>query len=207
MAGTKTLGEPNRNDPLSEPNIGRRLWAAYLRAGYTRSTFAAALGESSAEQRPPTYATIVRWDKGGSPDLATLARAAQLVGYTLDELFYGHQRPTVKRIEDNLTVDAIIALLDELGATSDQALALARWRQSPAGMYAKITRSYVTKFLEAHAAMVGTVPDDELLIIAAQAGRDARVLAEAIARGVKPVSRMRLEQLGDEIRKGRRSTK
>ena len=206
MAGTKTLHEPNRNDPLSEPNVGRRLWAAYLRAGYTRTTFAAAIGVDR-NGKPPTYQTVFRWDKGGSPDLHTLARAAQLVGYSMDELYYGHRRPMMKRIEDNLTGDQIIALLGELRADDDAASALGEYRVSPAGMFTKITRVYVEKFVEGYTAIAARTTRREAIAIAAQAGRDARVLAEAMARGVKPVSRERLEQVGDEIRKGVAATR
>jgi hypothetical protein len=79
---TRTL--PNVLDPLSEPTIGRRLWAAYLRAGYTRASFSRALGVS--------YPTVDKWDIDRSIiDTVNLMEASQLVGYTMDELCFGRR--------------------------------------------------------------------------------------------------------------------
>jgi peptidyl-tRNA hydrolase len=69
-------------DPMLEPTIGRRVWAAYAKAGYNRHTFAAQLGIY--------YTTLQRSDAGSSQlTLALLMRAALLLGHTMDDLCFG----------------------------------------------------------------------------------------------------------------------
>jgi transcriptional regulator with XRE-family HTH domain len=89
MAAAKTRRAPNVADPLRESTPGRRVHAAYLAAGYTRAEFTRALGVS--------YVTVDNWDKGQTIRLENLMRAAETLGYSMDELCYGHQPPPRKR--------------------------------------------------------------------------------------------------------------
>lgn len=86
----KHRAAPNVADPLSETTPGRRVHAAYLRAGFTRAEFQRALGVS--------YVTVDNWDKGGAIRLENLLSAAEMLGYTMDELCYGHHPPGLARI-------------------------------------------------------------------------------------------------------------
>jgi len=77
------LEAPNpESDPMLEPTIGRRVWAAYVRAGYNRHTFAAQLGIY--------YTTLQRSDAGSSQlTLPLVMRAALLLGHSMDDLCFG----------------------------------------------------------------------------------------------------------------------
>lgn len=77
------LPKPNVLDPLSEPTRHRRIWAAYLAAGFTRREFAQKLGTN--------YHTVNRWDSGAATiSLDMLERTSALVGFSMDELCFGH---------------------------------------------------------------------------------------------------------------------
>lgn len=54
----KKWAEPNVADPLSEPAFNRRMWAAYLAAGFTRAQFARALDARDA----------LVWEYDATPD-------------------------------------------------------------------------------------------------------------------------------------------
>jgi transcriptional regulator with XRE-family HTH domain len=197
MAPPKTRPEPNRSDPLSEPTMRRRLWAAYLRAGFNRAQFARALGVR--------YATVQGWDnETATPDLETFARAAKLVEFTLDELMYGPSRAKASRLEVELARDAIKELLVELDATDTQRVALGEHEMSPAGRYQRFTRTYITAFVAAYDAHTqeGRKHDDAIARAMVEATRE-RALADAVARGIKPVSGEALEAINAPRRTGK----
>lgn len=84
MARPPTRPEPNRLDPLSEPTIGRRQWAAYLARGWTRADF--------ARRMKVAYQTVDRWDTGQQiPGLDLLERSADLLGLEVKDLVHGHR--------------------------------------------------------------------------------------------------------------------
>jgi transcriptional regulator with XRE-family HTH domain len=201
MAAPKTLPEPNAADPLSEPTPSRRLWAAYLRAGFTRAQFARRLGVKR-------YATVVGWDNGAIPEFPILAQACELAGLTLPEYWYGRQQPTLNRAEANLSLDGMIALLDELGATDEQREALSEYRDSSQGKLKAYTRTYVTKFVEAYsAAIMRRQTHERAIAFAAAAAKEARLLVTAIDRGATPVSTAQLRKRGAEARANGRKRK
>lgn len=77
---------------MSERTPERRLWAAYLRAGFNRASFARAIDMA--------YHTVDAWDRGAAtPDLHHFARAAHVVGYTMDELYFGRGGMHARRLE------------------------------------------------------------------------------------------------------------
>lgn len=79
-----SLLKPNVADPLSESERHRRVWAAYLLRGYTRRSFARAIGTN--------YHTVNRWDAGAATiSLEMLERASELLGFTMDELCFGRR--------------------------------------------------------------------------------------------------------------------
>jgi len=182
MAAPKTKAEPNRNDPLSEHTLQRRLWAAYLRAGFTRAEFSRALGVR--------YATCQAWDNGESiPDLMTFGRAAQLVGYSMDELAFGPANKRATRVEQELSREGIKDLLLELNASGEQRIALGEHEMSPAGRYQRYTRTYIATFISAYAKALdaGNKRDAAIESAMVEATR-ARALADAVSSGIKPVA-------------------
>lgn len=187
---------PNQEDPLSEATPQRRLWAAYLRAGFTRADFSRAVGIA--------YHTLDAWDiEAAMPDLPRFAKAAELVGYTIDELMYGHGGMHAKRGvgEPALTTDGVRVLLDQIRATPEQAEALAEHRQSTRGTYARFTATYVRTFVHAFAfgRQHGLNPVDAR-IRAAESAENAQAAADAHSRGVDPVSPEKLSTLAQRIR-------
>jgi len=197
MPAHKSLPEPNSADPLSEPTVNRRVWAAYLRAGYTsRADWARALGVAR-------YQNTIEWDKETKGyDLATLARAADLVGYTIDELVHGHRPAAQRVVEPALVTDAdLIDALNTLGATPEQREALAEWRLSPAGKFADVTLTYVRRFCAAYSnARRKGAEHASAIVEANNSARHARVLSATVARGGRPVSTSALKALGAELR-------
>jgi DNA-binding XRE family transcriptional regulator len=194
MAGTVTLDRPNPADPLAEKTLARRLWAAYLRAGFNRPQFAEAVGVR--------HQTVVAWDKGEAvPNLIAFQRASELVGYTMDQLVYGHAgRPAARTVEPDLSREGIKALLDELGASSSQRAAVGEHVASPAGMFQPFTRSYVTTFIQAYTgATERGVKHEAALAQAMVAATNARAVTGAVALGAKPLTGARLAELGAEV--------
>lgn len=175
--------QPNIDDPLSEDTPQRRVWAAYLRAGYTRATFARAVGIR--------YHTLDAWDTGRSmPDLENFAIAARLVGYTADELLFGHGgMASVNASESALSAEGVRTLLDQMRATGTQAAALAEHRNTPAGMYARFTPTYVRTFITRYAEQLKRGEAHAAAMARAAADADAaQATLDAAALGLQPVS-------------------
>lgn len=179
---TRKFTEPNRHDPLSENAMNRRVWAAYLRAGYDRGSFAKAMGVK--------YNQVHYWDVGSSTmGLGYLCQASTLVGYTLDELVFGHaakSRPTHQ--EAALSQDAIRALLLAINASTEQITALGEHQESPAGRLQPMTRTYVVSFVSTYAAAVDSGRKHEQAIKAAMVEAvNARAAVAAVSSGRTPL--------------------
>lgn len=174
--------KPNVLDPLSEGAPNRRVWAAYLRQGLDRGSFAVAMDVR--------YNLVTYWDTGKhSMSLAHFAKAAAIVGYTMDELMHGHAGSArLRQPEQPLSADAIRALLLELRANTVQITALAEHRGSPAGELQPMTRTYVTRFVSAYQTLIdaGKSPAhaQRLAMIEAVNAREAVAAADA---GRKPL--------------------
>lgn len=82
--------EPLAVSPLAETTLGRRLWAARVRAGFRQRTdFAEAAGVSCE--------VLECWEHDrDEPMTSELAGLSELVGYTMDELFHGRPQPSAK---------------------------------------------------------------------------------------------------------------
>lgn len=197
MPAHKSLPEPSVADPLSETTLERRVWGAYLRAGFSRAQWGRALGIKR-------YQTLIELDKAERPwELNALAAAAQLVGYSLDQLYYGH----AGRVNGHATrsaalnADGIVTALNELGADDVQREALAEYKLSRAGMYASVTREFVEVFIATFTACTRRgMSRANALIEAASNGRNARMLGGTVAAGGRPVSARQLEALGPGLR-------
>lgn len=166
---------------MSEESLGARLWAAYLHRGYTRATFAAALGK--------TYATVDRWDTGESlPDIKVLMDASALVGFTLDQLCFGRERPDAGTREVALREPADwFALLEQMDASYDARAALGEHLNSPAGRLQRSTRTYLVTFVRTFEALrEKRVSVEEASTRAAIEADRARAAADAIATGKTP---------------------
>lgn len=142
----KTLPEPNKDKPLAEPSLNRRLWAAYLHRGYTHADAARMLGIHY------TGLHNIVTGKSGVPKLQTLILASQLFGFTLDELVFGHERPTGAEVE--LTRDGVKALLLKLGAHDDVIERLGDYTHSAAGHFQTFTRAWVEALNQDYRAAV-----------------------------------------------------
>lgn len=175
---------PNVDDPLAEATPQRRLWGAYLRAGFTRADFARAVGVA--------YHTLDAWDtEAAMPDMLRFARAAELVGYTTDELIFGHGGMHAQRgvAEPVLTVESIRALLGQMSATPEQAQALAEHRASTRGEFSRFTQSFVRTFINHYALMRSSGFDHgEAKLRAMDAAENAQAAVDAHLRGVKPIT-------------------
>ena len=178
MAKPTSRPSPNVADPLSEPTVGRRLWAAYLKAGYNRNQFAKALGKA--------YTTIDKWDTGVStPTLGNLTAAAKLVDYSVEELVHGKAVERDKRLQPELDQQGILAVLLELNANGAQRAALGDHIKSDAGTFQRITRAYVTAFVTAYGELLAQgKPRAQAMEHAIIEADRARGLADAVARGV-----------------------
>ncbi len=188
----KKYKTPDIAAPLEEPTLNRRLWAAYLRAGFDRASFARAMGVG--------YNLVQNWDGGKNViTLVHLMRASEIVGYTLDELVYGSDGGAVHKARETRSLDerGVMAVLDDMHATSEQLRALADMRVSAAGVRQRLTPIFVRTFLQVFAA---TFESKEVAkVLQAEAARRtyaidealrqaerARDQADAIARGRKP---------------------
>jgi len=196
----KTHADPNTQDPLSEPTLNRRLWGAYLAAGYNRSTWAKRTGI--------TYPTANNYDHGKTPvPLDHLMHAVELFGgkYTLDDLAYGYAQRS-RRDEPELPPEAIKLLLSELRATSDQIEALGEYAQSPAGKFQRFTRTFVAAFVDRYGLAIKEGMTRTAAIDAAKkTAHNARANMQAIADRLQPVSAEDLAQLGKSLGGSRRT--
>lgn len=184
------LDKPNVDDPLSEPTRHRRLWAAYLAAGYTRRDFAAKLGTN--------YHTVNRWDAGAAAiSLDMLERASLIVGFTMDELCFGRRALTSAPAappaasEQPLTEAQIRQLFDAQRIDTATRAAFGEHAASAAGRYQTFTATYV----EAWCAAYAYARNEQQALSAAV---NARAVSEAAAAGVAPVS---AEQLSAALRR------
>lgn len=193
MAGIITHTPPQTDDPLLEPTLQRRLWSAYLRAGYDHASFAAALGTR--------YGTVHGWMTGRAViSFENFKAACELVGYSMDDIAYGYNKPKARSVEPDLSHGAVKTLLDELGADGPQRAALGEHVSSPSGIYQRITRSYVSAFMLSYASAVKAGQKHEAAIVAAVgAAVNARAMADAIARGAKPLSAEKMREIGAEL--------
>jgi transcriptional regulator with XRE-family HTH domain len=183
---------PNVDDPLAESTPQRRLWAAYLRRGYTRAQFARAI--------ECTYNTLDAWDtEQRVPDLAKFARAAALVGYTVDELLHGHNGP--RGAQAALDDSAVRALLDRLRASDEACTALAEHRTSPRGLYARFTAGGVTAFVRTYSERRARGATHEQARDSAVAEMAAHVAAvDARAAGVRAVGPAKQASVRERVR-------
>lgn len=189
----KTLPEPNKDNPLAESSLNRRLWAAYLHRGYTRADFARMLGLH--------YTGLFNLDTGksGVPKLQTLIVASQLLGFSLDELVFGHTRPT-GLAEVELTREGLKALLLKLGAETDVIEALGAYVHSAAGHFQTFTPAWVEAFNQDYRAAIdeeGLRPELALERAKGRAAK-ARALAATTAAGriVAPIAPAELAAMG-----------
>jgi DNA-binding XRE family transcriptional regulator len=185
----KTRPDPLVQDPLAESSPQRRVWASYLKAGYTRFGIAKALGVS--------YSTVDAWDMERSmPTLKMMQDIAELLGVPIQYLLYGHSgAPDGSVHASALGRDAVRALLNELGATPQQRHALAQHEESVEGRYQAFTREYVKAWLAAYdAARQDNATPAEASAAAIVPAITARAVAGAVAAsGGKSASR-------DEVR-------
>jgi hypothetical protein len=193
----KTRQYPNHLDPLGEASVHRRIWAAYLAAGFNRNTWADALGLS--------YQAVDQYDIGRvTPKLDTLLKMVGLLRgmFTLEELAYGRNVPRhTAGVESVLTEDAIRALLFEVAAGPDAVAAFGMHFGSDAGKFVRWTRSYITAFVERYALARREGLDTDAAIDAAKTtAGNAQANVAALAAGVKPHSTAQAEALGRRVK-------
>ena len=78
------LEAPTGEDPMGEPTLQRRIWAAHISRGFSRHKFARALGVHGT--------SVVTWCTGErDPDLRQLIAVSLLLDYPLEQLVFGRQ--------------------------------------------------------------------------------------------------------------------
>lgn len=198
----KNRSEPSRTDPLSEPTVNRRIWGAYLEAGFNRSSWSGALDMS--------YQGVDLIDSGKVvPLLATLVRMQELIGkYSLDQLVFGHHPPTAKRLEPVLSNEAVTALVYQLRCDQETRAALGEFSDSSEAKYLRLTRTYVTAWTERYASAHAEGLDRK--DATAEAVRHAEAMqtkADAVAAGVRPVTPAQLAAAGKVLQRSKRKRK
>lgn len=140
---------PAVDDPLSEPTLNRRLWAAYLRANYTRRTFSEALGTS--------YAQLSHWDAGRQTmQLAYVRKAALILCMSTDDLIFGRdaERPgpyePPPHPQGEVDHAMVRTMLDAMDAAPETRERLALHLESPSGRYQHVTQEYVRRFVQVY---------------------------------------------------------
>lgn len=172
------LTRPNVDDPLSEPTFNRRLWAAYLQAGYSRKSWAKAMGTS--------YAHANAWDSGKKVHtLAYAERAAALTGYTVDQLLHGYG--AFEGREHSLSDREILTVLDELKASDDACRAWGKFRRSDVGVAQRSTRSYVVAFVQTYQHARVTKGETAAVGEAMRVAANARAMVDAAALHPEPI--------------------
>lgn len=145
------LPKPNVLDPLGEPTRHRRIWAAYLAAGFTRREFAHKLGTN--------YHTVNRWDSGAATiSLDMLERASVLVGYSMDELCFGREgRPLASTVNGSPKTQAPHSATqrDAARAQPDATVAPHSGRETPY-REAPIAEAEIRALFDAHGVDVAT---------------------------------------------------
>lgn len=184
MAGTKQHQDPQTDDPLAEPTIGRRMWSARIRAGYTRKSWARAI------KRSLTAVFNLEIGHTTMPDLETLLRACELVKYTPDQMIYGRTPPPFAAARESLTAEQISVIWHDARAPFEAMTALYELTHGPGGEYLLITRAFVETYLAAFTAVF--VRDDESTYADAKvqariAATQGAALASAVALGAMPV--------------------
>jgi transcriptional regulator with XRE-family HTH domain len=176
----------NTEDPLSESTWHRRLWAARLRTGQSRRDF--------VKKLKVTYNAYEAWETGASvPKVLEFARCCELLGYTIDEILYGHKGSGLKKrkpngIEQELSEAAIRALLSELEASSAQRAAVGELLAGPHGKFQAFTRTYVSTFIAAYQEdILRNASHEKAMVTAVQAATQMRATATAISLGGTPV--------------------
>lgn len=132
---------PSAIDPISEPTLNRRVWGLYLNRGYDRAKWARAMEVS--------YSVACRWDNGGiQMSAANLARAAQVLAVSADDLLFGRGgRPQPDVAIDHLLVRAA---LDAVDAQPESRARFAAHVDSPEGRYQVITPHYVHRWVQTY---------------------------------------------------------
>jgi hypothetical protein len=180
MASQPRRPQPNKDDPLSEPTVGRRLWAAYLRAGYSRRTF--------ADELDVPYGRVDGWDTDKhQPHLEVFGRACRLVGFTPGQILYGRDDEVAAPRAPGLEPQDVKKLLDSIGASPDQRRALAEYVDSAAGRYQNLTATFVIAFVEAYAKQIAIrKTHDKAIESAAAVATDAAAKVEARSVNARP---------------------
>lgn len=180
MARPKEIADPQTADPLAEPTMNRRIWSAYLKRDMTRAKFAREVGVS--------YSTAFNWDQGEvTPDLKTFLRICTVVGYTPNEIAYGHN--VVPGEHNAATDEDIQAANHATGAPYEAATMLYDFRQG-AGRLMLMTPTWVRAYFERFKVVFDRTKDNkaqafEQALIHAES---AEALARATALKVHPVT-------------------
>lgn len=177
MARPTTRPDPNKADPLSEPTVGRRQWAAYLARGWTRADYARRMGVK--------YQTVDRWDMDQQvPGLDNLERASDLLGFSVRELVHGRAMGRDAGASRSAPALAPMVFSDELSV--DDREALARLLQE---YLTEIAHTFLASY---HAERAAGVDQARAFKKARDVAHDARALAtktralsEAVALGGK----------------------
>lgn len=177
---------PNVDEPLSEPVVCRRIHSAYLRAGHTSKTFAAAINIH------PEF--LGSCDRGiaGPIALAKLLRAADLLGYSAKQLIFGSDVGTAKELHPELSPTAVRALLGEIDASLDERRVWAAYMSQLPYHAGRNTRVFITSFIWSYGACLHAgMRVEQANGVATRGATNAAAQAGCIAEGMVPLDRER----------------
>jgi len=176
----KVHSDPQFVDPLAEPTTHRRIWSAYLKRDMTRAAFARAVNVD--------YSTAFNWDMGkATPDLGTFLRICSVVGYTPNEIAYGHSAVPGER--KALKEDEISLAWHDSGAPHEAATTLFQFKSGD-GRYIFMTRTFVRAYFDKF-AQVFDRPKDNALVAHEQSlihATQSDALVHAVTLGAHPVA-------------------
>lgn len=182
-------GRPNVADPMSEPSRHRRVWAAYLHRGYTRASFAKALGS--------TWSVVQAWDEGRATiSLQMLERVRDVLGFSLEQLCFGSRAMAAAGSEPVLDAAGMQSALRECNASVHARAAFAAHTQTLEGQLQDITRSYVHAWIAGWQARSDQEDAAEHALITAV---NARAVTNAVGSAREPLDLTR-EDVSPSVR-------
>lgn len=169
----------NTADPLTEPTRARRVTAAMLKAGVTKSDLMKATGIA--------WSTIHAWSlERYQPKDEQLERVAPVLGFSAAELAIG-SRPITGPLKE-LTGTERREVMRQLATVPDEQAAWGKHEASPEARYIEITREYMVAFVGRYReARKEGMTRDAATAVAGEAAINALAEALAIAEGRTPL--------------------
>jgi hypothetical protein len=179
----KRRAVPNAEKPLDEPTVGRRIWAAFLSKRMRQAEFHRALAKRIERISP---ATVDNWliDKY-LPELKTFAEIAEIVGFSMEELYYGRMQLSDEQLRE---------LLTRLRATPEERIAFTEHVQRGLGRHQNITAAYVAGYFASLREDVSRLPPESAATTEQRATTAAMAAEDASAARAKGFKQVRAKE-------------